>query len=62
MNDLQKIKKYLEDSKGWWPAIETETKITQRTMYNIINDKMPRYQTIETLLGYFETKPKRGSK
>lgn len=56
MNDLDKLKAKLVTHKTKWPIIQAETGITQRTMYNIVNNKMPNSNTVTILLAYFKGK------
>lgn len=56
MSDLDIIKAKLEKvkKKKEWPYIEVISGVSQRTLYNIVQGKMPSFGTVEKLKDYFK--------
>jgi hypothetical protein len=57
MSDLDTIKAKLIKAKKAksWPTIEVVSGVSQRTMYNIVQGKMPSYSTMQHLKNYFHS-------
>lgn len=56
MSDLDTIKAKLEKAKKAkrWAFIEFDSGVSQRTMYNIVQGKMPSFSTVEKLKHFFK--------
>lgn len=55
---LMFVKRRLEESRGYWPAIATATGVPYFTITNIIQGKVedPRVSTLQKLVDYFRAR------